>query len=124
MAASIVSFGTPGSATIARRTANVMTSAATAISSSATASSGQRVATVVMYLNEPTRGGGTTFPDVHLEVAPKRGNAVFFSYDRPHPATRTLHGGAPVLAGASSRSRVMRGEASVALRPFSGAGRP
>ena len=24
---------------------------------------------------------------------------VFFSYDRPDPATRTLHGGAPVLAG-------------------------
>ena len=32
-------------------------------------------------------------------VAPKRGNAVFFSYDRAHPVTRTLHGGAPVLAG-------------------------
>ncbi len=60
---------------------------------------GQRVATVVMYLSEPEQGGGTTFPDVQLEVAPKRGNAVFFSYDRPHPSTRTLHGGAPVLAG-------------------------
>ena len=60
---------------------------------------GQRVATVVMYLNEPARGGGTTFPDVGFEVAPKRGNAVFFSYDRPHPATRTLHGGAPVIEG-------------------------
>jgi prolyl 4-hydroxylase len=60
---------------------------------------GQRVATVVMYLCEPELGGGTTFPDVQLEVAPKRGNAVFFSYDRPHPLTRTLHGGAPVLAG-------------------------
>jgi prolyl 4-hydroxylase len=60
---------------------------------------GQRVATIVMYLSEPERGGGTTFPDVQLEIAPKRGNAVFFSYDRPHPATRTLHGGAPVLAG-------------------------
>ncbi len=60
---------------------------------------GQRVATVVMYLSEPEKGGGTTFPDVNLEVAPKRGNAVFFSYDRPHPVTRTLHGGAPVLAG-------------------------
>lgn len=60
---------------------------------------GQRVATLVMYLSEPEKGGGTTFPDVHLEVAPKRGNAVFFSYERPHPSTRTLHGGAPVLAG-------------------------
>ena len=60
---------------------------------------GQRVATLVMYLSEPARGGGTVFPDVHLEVAPKRGNAVFFSYERPHPSTRTLHGGSPVIDG-------------------------
>jgi prolyl 4-hydroxylase len=60
---------------------------------------GQRVATLVMYLQEPERGGATTFPDVGLEVAPKRGTGVFFSYDRPDPATRSLHGGAPVLAG-------------------------
>ena len=60
---------------------------------------GQRVATIILYLSEPEQGGGTTFPDVRLEVAPKRGNAVFFSYARPHPSTRTLHGGAPVLAG-------------------------
>lgn len=60
---------------------------------------GQRVGTVVIYLNTPTRGGATTFPDVGLEVAPVRGNAVFFSYERPHPDTRTLHGGAPVIEG-------------------------
>ena len=60
---------------------------------------GQRVATLVMYLNEPQRGGGTTFPDVGLEVSPQRGHAVFFAYDKPLPSTRTLHGGAPVLAG-------------------------
>ncbi len=60
---------------------------------------GQRIATVVMYLNEPARGGGTTFPDVGLEVAPVRGNAVFFAYPRPHPGTMTLHGGAPVIEG-------------------------
>ena len=60
---------------------------------------GQRVGTIVMYLAEPDKGGGTVFPDAHLEVAPKRGNAVFFSYERPHPSTRTLHGGSPVLSG-------------------------
>jgi prolyl 4-hydroxylase len=60
---------------------------------------GQRVGTLVMYLSEPEKGGGTVFPDVHLEVAPRRGNAVFFTYERPHPSTRTLHGGSPVLAG-------------------------
>jgi prolyl 4-hydroxylase len=60
---------------------------------------GQRVGTLIMYLHEPEKGGGTSFPDIHMEVAPKRGNAVFFSYERPHPSTKTLHGGAPVLAG-------------------------
>ena len=60
---------------------------------------GQRVATLVIYLQQPEAGGGTTFPDIGLEVAPRRGNAVFFSYAQPSPATRTLHSGAPVLAG-------------------------
>lgn len=60
---------------------------------------GQRVGTIVMYLNDPEVGGGTTFPDVGLEVAPVKGNAVFFSYDRAHPVSKTLHGGAPVVAG-------------------------
>lgn len=72
--------GEPGTATILKR-------------------GGQRVGTLVMYLNTPEKGGGTTFPDVHVEVGPQRGNAVFFSYERAAPSTRTLHGGAPVIAG-------------------------
>jgi prolyl 4-hydroxylase len=64
-----------------------------------TARGGQRVGTLVMYLNTPDKGGGTTFPDVGLEVGPVKGNGVFFSYDRAHASTKTLHGGAPVIAG-------------------------
>jgi prolyl 4-hydroxylase len=60
---------------------------------------GQRVGSLVMYLNTPKAGGATTFPDVQLEVAPIKGNAVFFSYERAHASTRTLHGGAPVIEG-------------------------
>jgi len=60
---------------------------------------GQRVASVVMYLNTPRCGGATTFPDGKFEVGAIKGNAVFFSYDRPHPMTRSLHGGAPVTDG-------------------------
>jgi prolyl 4-hydroxylase len=60
---------------------------------------GQRVATILMYLNTPKKGGGTTFPDVGFEVAPIKGNAVFFSYDRAHVNTKSLHGGAPVIEG-------------------------
>ena len=60
---------------------------------------GQRVASLVMYLNTPPRGGATNFPDVGLEVAAVKGNAVFFSYDKADPSTGTLHGGMPVIAG-------------------------
>jgi len=60
---------------------------------------GQRVASLVMYLNTPPRGGATNFPDVGLEVAAVKGNAVFFSYDRAEASTGTLHGGMPVIAG-------------------------
>jgi prolyl 4-hydroxylase len=60
---------------------------------------GQRVGTLVMYLNTPEAGGATIFPETGFEVAPLRGNAVFFSYERAHVSTRTLHGGAPVVAG-------------------------
>ena len=60
---------------------------------------GQRVATLVTYLNTPAAGGATIFPDIRLDVSPIKGNAVFFSYDRPHPMTLSLHGGAPVREG-------------------------
>lgn len=60
---------------------------------------GQRVGSLVMYLNTPERGGCTSFPDVHLEVSAIKGNAVFFSYDRAHAMTKSLHAGAPVKAG-------------------------
>jgi len=60
---------------------------------------GQRVGTLLMYLNAPEGGGATVFPDAGLEVAPAKGHALFFSYDRPDPSTGTLHGGAPVTAG-------------------------
>ncbi len=60
---------------------------------------GQRVGTLVLYLNTPTEGGSTIFPDIGLDIAPVKGNALFFSYDRPHPSTQTLHGGSPVVQG-------------------------
>lgn len=60
---------------------------------------GQRRGTLLMYLHEPERGGDTSFPQLGLRFAAKRGCALFFSYDRPLPSTRTLHGGDPVLAG-------------------------
>jgi prolyl 4-hydroxylase len=60
---------------------------------------GQRVATLIMYLQEPERGGATLFPDACISVPPQRGSAVFFSYAQAHPDSLSLHGGEPVAAG-------------------------
>lgn len=60
---------------------------------------GQRVATVVVYLNTPDAGGDTVFPSAGLRVSPRQGSAVCFVYPQPTPDTLTLHGGAPILAG-------------------------
>lgn len=60
---------------------------------------GQRVATLVMYLNTPESGGATTFPDAGLSVQAHAGSAVFFSYEQANPASLSLHGGAPVIVG-------------------------
>lgn len=62
---------------------------------------GQRVATLVMYLNDVTEGGETVFPDVGLSVIPRRGSAAYFAYvnSAGQVDKATLHAGAPVLAG-------------------------
>jgi len=62
---------------------------------------GQRIATLVMYLNDVEAGGSTVFPEIGLDVLPRRGNAVFFAYADPEGRLdpRSLHGGNPVTAG-------------------------
>lgn len=60
---------------------------------------GQRVGSVVIYLNTPAVGGSTVFPDIPLEVRAVAGNAVFFAYDKADASSRTLHGGAPIGEG-------------------------
>jgi len=42
------------------------------------ASGGQRIATVLMYLNDVEDGGGTFFKRLNFEVRPRKGNAVIF----------------------------------------------
>ncbi len=60
---------------------------------------GQRLATLIMYLNTPEAGGTTVFPQIGLDVVPQQGNAVFFGYAQPNPQSHSLHGGAPVTCG-------------------------
>ncbi|RDS81630.1 2-oxoglutarate-dependent dioxygenase [Dyella monticola] len=62
---------------------------------------GQRVSTMVMYLNDVEEGGTTIFPEIGLEVVPKKGSAVYFEYTNSHGQLDklTLHGGSPVKRG-------------------------
>ncbi|GIL88965.1 hypothetical protein Vretimale_16243 [Volvox reticuliferus] len=84
---------------------------------------GVRVATVLIYLNEPEEGGETAFPDSqwvnpelaktlganfsacaknHVAFAPKRGDALLFWSIGPDGTTEDVHAshtGCPVLAG-------------------------
>ena len=62
---------------------------------------GQRVATLIMYLNTPEKGGETIFPLVGVSVIPKKGDALLFYSCTPSGEIDpyTLHGGAPVKGG-------------------------
>lgn len=60
---------------------------------------GHRVATLLLYLSDVEAGGSTLFTDLQLEIVPRKGSALFFSYSVPHPLSLTEHGGAPVLRG-------------------------
>lgn len=63
------------------------------------ASTGQRLGTLLMYLNTPPHGGATALLDVEMEIYPQQGNALFFSYPRPSEDSLTLHAGVPLGEG-------------------------
>ncbi|MFT3734220.1 MAG: 2OG-Fe(II) oxygenase [Rhodocyclaceae bacterium] len=62
---------------------------------------GQRVSTLIIYLNDVEQGGETHFPDAGIAVTPRKGSAVYFQYcnaaGQIDPLTR--HAGKPVIAG-------------------------
>ena len=62
---------------------------------------GQRVSTLVIYLNDVEESGETIFPQIGLSVVPKKGSAVYFEYCNTagQVDALTLHGGTPVVAG-------------------------
>jgi prolyl 4-hydroxylase len=63
--------------------------------------SGQRVSTLITYLNDVPGGGETTFPHAGLAVGAIRGNAVYFEYcnRRGQVDAASLHAGEPVTEG-------------------------
>lgn len=62
---------------------------------------GQRIATMVIYLNDVPLGGGTGFPEIEMTVRPRKGSCVYFEYCNQHNQldNRLLHAGLPVVKG-------------------------
>ena len=62
---------------------------------------GQRLRTACVYLNVPSAGGETDFPQLGVRLTPKLGSAVIFDNlgDNGEPEPASLHAGLPVLAG-------------------------
>ena len=65
------------------------------------ARSGQRVSTLVTYLNDVPAGGQTVFPVLGMATSPLRGNAIYFEYgdDLGRVDARSLHASAAVTQG-------------------------
>jgi prolyl 4-hydroxylase len=63
--------------------------------------SGQRMSTLIVYLNDVAEGGATVFPEIGVSVTPRRGHGVYFEYanGRQQLDGKSLHAGAPVVAG-------------------------
>lgn len=64
-------------------------------------SGGQRVATVILYLNDVYKGGATVFPNLDISIYPAKGSAlIFLQHDELGLLDENvLHGGAPVEEG-------------------------
>ena len=68
---------------------------------------GQRMITVIAYLNDVEEGGETGFPELDINIPAKKGNAVVFhntllndpGATHPKINPKSLHGGMPVIKG-------------------------
>ena len=59
-----------------------------------------RIATLIIYLNDDFLGGTTTFTQLGKTVSPKQGSVLFFQYDYKFEINYlTMHSGDPVVDG-------------------------
>lgn len=62
---------------------------------------GQRVATLLIYLNDVSKGGETVFPRAGISFVPKKGSAIYFHYanSKGQVDRLSVHTSIPVLEG-------------------------
>lgn len=58
-----------------------------------------RIATIILYLNDDFEGGETVFNRLNVTVKPKRGKVCFFSYPMGSNTERLEHEAKPVISG-------------------------
>lgn len=65
------------------------------------ANGGQRIATMVAYLNDVEFGGDTVFPYFGISIKPVKGSVLYFENcdKRGNTDVFSLHGGAPIVKG-------------------------
>lgn len=65
------------------------------------AKGGQRVGTMLIYLNEVVAGGETVFPKAGVSIVPKKGSAVYFHYGNSENQVdrMSVHSSVPVTKG-------------------------
>jgi prolyl 4-hydroxylase len=86
---------------------------------------GQRVATVIVYLNDVAAGGATVFGDGWLRITPRPGRAVWFTYrgDGSAGDVAARHAGAPVEDGEKWIATLWCRDRPYGPGPGSGSGR-
>jgi prolyl 4-hydroxylase len=58
-----------------------------------------RKATVILYLNDNFEGGETRFDKLNITVKPKKGTALYFTYENEDTKDLSFHAGLPVKFG-------------------------